>query len=261
VTIVYSNDFNVTVDTNLNAFGLPDFYIVRQAVANDTKVMAATDRVEFPGFGQVDFGCGLFHSLIGGINDYEVVALVRRATDRDMGMVGARCGIAVASSINYMVGSDANNDLVLYRGNGGGVVAIKTTPASIPTNAEMIVRLRVSGETPVLLEYSIDGISDTHSDSDAGRLQTGPPGIFYGRQTVSVEEVWLDQFRVSNDLSGIDFAVGGGGGGADGSDDAQFEGHLLEFQAHLAYMRGGKKRKRKPHFMIESEVLEAFKGK
>lgn len=207
MTIVYSATFDAGADTNLNAYGDPDWYIVRVIAASDIKVIAASDRVEFTIDGQVDFGCGLIHTKISSINNYAVTAQIRRRTDQDMGMLAVRCGGAGSSNF-YMVGSDANDDLVLYRGNGGGAAVIKTTAASIPTNSVLTTTVSVSGTNPVVLTYSIGEFSDTHSDSDAGRHQSGPPGVFFANLSGSQSDIWVDDFRVSDDLSGLDFAVG-----------------------------------------------------
>ena len=207
MTILYSTTFDSVSDANLNAYGDPDWYIVRVVSVNDIQVIGARDRVEFTIDGQVDFGCGLIHTKISSINNYSATALVRRRTGRDMGMLGVRCG-GIASSNFYMIGSDSNDDLVLYRGNGGSATAINTTSASIPENAELTVTVSVSGTNPVVLTYSIGAFSDTYSDSDAGRHQSGPPGVFFANLSGPQIDIWLDDFRVSDDLSGADFAVG-----------------------------------------------------
>jgi hypothetical protein len=205
MTVVYSSAFNATVDTNLNAFGGPDWYIVRMVSGEDIKVIAADDNVQLASAAQVNFSAGLVHSLIGGVDDYLIRALVRRATVADMGMLAVRCG-GIASSNMYVVGCDSNNDIVLWRHNGGGPVILKVTSASIPENAKMTVTLGVSGTNPVVLTYSVDGVYDTFSDSSGSRHTSGPFGVALTRVSGAAQAaVWVDNIQASDDLSGADF--------------------------------------------------------
>lgn len=193
---LYTSDFTTSTNTNLNAFGAPDWYLVRASAASDIQVIASTDNVQLVNIGQADFGLGLVHTLIGSINDYEITATVRRATGQNMGMVGVRCG-GLASSDFYMVGSNSNNDLILTRLNSGGSTILQTTAAEIPANSVLQVGIRVRGSNPVVLEYSIGTVSATYNDTSASRHTTGPPGVFVGNLAAPQADVWVDNVIIN----------------------------------------------------------------
>ena len=194
MAIVYSNSFNVAVDTNLLTYGAPDWYAVYNATLGRTQVIAASGNVQKT-FDFEQSVHGLVHSLIGGINDYEVTATIGRTTDLQMGMVVARCG-ANNSQNFYRLGCDGADDITLERWIAGVATGLKTTTTTIPTNTTMPVMLRVTGTNPVVLTYSINGVIDTFSDSNAARLTSGPPGIAMQRSGTAQSGVTLDNFSV-----------------------------------------------------------------
>ena len=192
--ITYSSTFTTGSDTNLESFGAPDWYVVYGG-GGRTKVIASTDRVHIINSLELVVH-GLTHSLIEGIDDYAIVADCRRATGYDTGKLAARCGSA-SSQTFYELSTDSNNDMVLTRYNGAVPSILKTTALTITSNAEMEYTLTVTGTNPVELSYSIDGNSDTYSDSHIDRLTSGPPGISIYRNAAVQADVWVDNYVVT----------------------------------------------------------------
>lgn len=195
MTIVYSSDFTAGADTNLEAFGAPDWYVVYGG-GGRSKVIAANDNVQIILTSEL-VAHGLTHSLIGSITDYEVAATVRRGTGFDIGGLAARCG-AASSQTYYHLNTDSNNDMVLTRYNTATPTILKTTALSLPTGQSMPAVLRVTGTNPVILTYSLDGNEDTYSDSAAGRLTSGPPGLSLFRIATGQSLVWVDDLSVDD---------------------------------------------------------------
>ena len=51
----------------------------------------------------------------------------------------------------------------------------------------------------VVIEYSLDGVTDTYTDTNAARLLTGPPGLGMVRLSGSPQaNVWVDDYSVDN---------------------------------------------------------------
>jgi hypothetical protein len=200
MTIVYSSAFDASVDTNLVSYGAPDWYTLYGSGTTQIKVIAADDNVQVTTT-STQYVHALVHSLIGSINDYEVTARVRRTTGLSTGLVVARCG-ALNSQTFYRMSADDNDDIHLERWVAAVPTTLKITAASISTNAIMTARLKVTtvGST-VVLDYSLDGVSDSFTDSNAARLLTGPPGAGWVRIVGAQSSVWLDDFSVDNLLT------------------------------------------------------------
>lgn len=212
MTVVYSSAFNAAVDTNLVSYGDPDWYGLYGSPSTQVKVIAANDNVQVTTT-SAQYVLALVHSLIGGINDYEASALVRRTTGLSTGLLVARCG-ALNTQTFYRMSADDNNDIHLERWVAAFPTTLKITPASISINAEMTARLRVTTPIPggdVVLDYSLDGVSDTYTDSHSARLLTGPPGAGWVRITGAQTSVWVDNYSVDN--------LESDGGGGDSGDE------------------------------------------
>lgn len=198
--LIYTSNFDASSDTNLVSYGAPDWYTLYGAGTTQVKVIASADNVQQTNT-DLQYVYGLVHSLIGSINDYEAQSSVRRTTGLSTGLIVARCG-AENTQTFYRMSADGNNDIHLERWISASPTTLKITPASISTGAVMTARLKVTTPIPggdVVLEYSLDGVTDTYTDTHVDRILTGPPGLGIVRLAGSAQgDVWLTDFSVSN---------------------------------------------------------------
>ena len=194
MSVIYSSSFPADSNTALLSYGVPDWYSV-YPVGDRLEVTASADNVQMQVGLNFEY-VALVDSLNGGVSDYTWSGRIRRGVGVESGVLGVRSG-GVTSQSFYRVTPNASHGIVIERYNAGASTSLKTTVGALAEGAEFDAFITVTGTNPVVLTYGIGSVTDSYSDTDAGRLQSGPPGIGVIRQFGEQSDAWVDDVSLS----------------------------------------------------------------
>lgn len=205
--IVFTDNYTVDADTNLNAYpaGSPDYAMVLGAAA-DLIASGANKRVEGTIAG--DLHARIIDAAGAITGDQEISGDCHAViAGSPSGAVSARHSTTSADFYMSFIQGEAADEVRIYRVDAGTFVLVAAADRGITTDGTRRHRLRVTGAgATVNVEFQVDALSAlTFADTSANRKTSGPPGV--GMYTNAAGAVWVDNVTVDDLVAAADQVI------------------------------------------------------
>lgn len=201
MTIVFTDNFTVAADTNINAYpaGSADYAYMRGSGGN-LYVNAANDRMQVAGTAD-EYHARIIDAAVPTTGDMEITATVYSdASGSQSGELLLRCQSGADTCYIAYVDVTGANEVQIYRCIAGTPTLIASRDNGLVGSAARtwVFRVEGSGATVTLTLTVAGGTPLVFADTNAARITSGAPGI--GGYNGTANLVYVDTLSV-DDLS------------------------------------------------------------